>query len=192
METVWGSPSPWCSRRWISRRRPPANQSTSWPGRQPTECVHVPLPLPPLMWGARICPCRAAPAVPALAWGVYSVNTLPSPAKWSAPAAAVNQFSEVWFSCASRSVSEGLRQLAAWLDFFQLGSVMPKVLLQLCLTWFTFVQLGSTISVTDLRVNYETHTAILTFDCTQSYYFNWIKQHISRIWLHETWSFAGL
>ena len=64
--------------------------------------------------------------MPALAWGVYSVNTLPSPAKWSAPAAAVNQFSEVWFSCASRSVSEGLRQLAACLDFFQLGSVMPK------------------------------------------------------------------
>ena len=54
----------------------------------------------------------------------------------------------------------------------QLGSVMPKVLLQLCLTWFTFVQLGSTISITDLRVNYETHTAVLTFDCTQSYYFN--------------------
>ena len=125
--------------------------------------------------------------MPALAWGVYSVNTLPSPAKWSAPAAAVNQFSEVWFSCASRSVSEGLRQLAACLDFFQLGSVMPKgsvmskvqlgsvmpkVLLQFCLTWFTFVQLGSTISITDLRVNYETHTAVLTFDCTQSYYFN--------------------
>jgi len=139
------------------------------------------------MWGARICPCRAAPAVPALAWGVYSMNTLPSPAKWSAPAAAVNQFSEVWFCCASRSVNEGLRQLAACLDFFQLGSVMPKgsvmskvqlgsvmpkVLLQLCLTWFTFVQLGSTISITDLRVNYETHTAVLTFDCTQSYYFN--------------------
>ena len=63
-------------------------------------------------------------------------------------------------------------QLVSVMPKVQLGSVMPKVLLQLCLTWFTFVQLGSTISITDLRVNYETHTAVLTFDCTQSYYFN--------------------
>ena len=119
---------------------PPAGQPIDELTRSSTNWMRsCSLPLPPLMWGARICPCRAAPAVPALAWGVYSVNTLPSPAKWSAPAAAVNQFSEVWFSCASRSVSEGLRQLAACLDFFfSLVQLCRRV--QLCQR-FSLVQL---------------------------------------------------